>query len=959
MYTTTTMTEPPKTIPTTVVPVSVSTATTTTIPPSNSSTEDMDATIPTNSDVHLLEQVQALLQAADLLSQLAAMDTTVYQSTLSGQELGPGPPDAFRLQQSLDQIQRHWKLEDTPVPLLTRSIHRLHSGLTVLRAEADQQATEILSLQQQVTALLHNNGKLERDATRLHGKNEKLVMQLLHSKKEKRSLIGHVKDLFGKIRDSEQNRKELQEFNVLYKLQAHEQILLMQQTTNPRGRSDSNFSDADPRERSDSNFSNADALDFNSNTDDDDSSISSSVSSALVRDDSFGLGIGRIAALKLAIGTTDTERTLSTAATRSTASEDSSDSFSWWSGGSRTVVLSDPAAPYTLTFLRCTKIGLKIRAVPLDDAPKLPVHKGLLNDAILQGDKEHAVDGPTKPKETKKGFSLGFNLDSLLGKTPNAASEKRTAGEAKLGVAPGELGRIFVVSGYNDFDTDLNAKPAVGTRIIAIDGHVIDNVCTMETLTERLEECSGKRDADETGNCCTTFSVCFQNNPLTKKQRDWLGLPPKGPTIEVGTARELNEKDEAQPTLDNTGESMPKEDEAKATRLPGLFPFLKSNNGSTPPVTGSAEECVDDRVDAPITPPDQGFDKKGISSIPVPTNETIGDSKARGGSGVFPFWNMGHATALKESAGEKESINNEKSGEFGDPPAATTLTEESKAIGMMSFWKMGNSSAVVEKNRHLKTSNLKDSVDKPSNDQLDAESSTLDGANHETQVDTEEQLSQGAVENESTTNEKGDERDVPPATTTLTEESKATGMMSFWKMGSSSAVVEKNRHLKTSNLKDSVDKPSNDQLDAESSSLDCANHETQVGTEEQLSQGAVENESTTNEKGDECEVPSATTTTTTTEEEKSKVNSAVDEPQKPEEQAAVRIGMMSFWKMGSSRTIVGKNGQPITSDLKDGVGTPSGDQLDADLSTLDGNNHETQVDTEEQLSVNKDADASD
>jgi hypothetical protein len=48
----------------------------------------------------------------------------------------------------------------------------IHSGLTVLRAEVDQQATEIQSLQQQVTVLHHNNGNLERASTRWHGKNE-------------------------------------------------------------------------------------------------------------------------------------------------------------------------------------------------------------------------------------------------------------------------------------------------------------------------------------------------------------------------------------------------------------------------------------------------------------------------------------------------------------------------------------------------------------------------------------------------------------------------------------------------------------------------------------------------------------------------------------------------------------------------------------------------------------------
>jgi hypothetical protein len=262
---------------------------------------------------------------------------------------------------------------------LTRSIHRLHSGLTVIRAEADQQATEILSLQQQVTVLLHNNGKLERAATRLHGKNEKLVLQLLHNKKEKRSLIGHVKDLFAKIRDSEQHQKELQEFNVLYKLQAHEQILLMQQTTNQRGRTDSNFSDADPRERSDSNFSNADALDFNSNTDYDDD-CRRRPSRQPGEDDGFSFGYWSCGDQ---VG--DDGKRHGTAIVSSGYAgcvRDSNDSFfPGESGEMWTVILSDPAFS---TFLRAQDWVEDSRRSTRRRTQAIGT-QGLLNDAITPG----------------------------------------------------------------------------------------------------------------------------------------------------------------------------------------------------------------------------------------------------------------------------------------------------------------------------------------------------------------------------------------------------------------------------------------------------------------------------------------------------------------------------------------------------------------------------------------------
>jgi hypothetical protein len=181
-------------------------------------------------------------------------------------------------------------------------------------------------------------------------------------------------------------------------------------------------------------------------------------------------------------------------------------------------------------------------------------------------------------------------------------------------------------------------------------------------------------------------------------------------------------------------------------------------------------------------------------------------------------------------------------------------------------------------------------------------------------------------------------------------------MMSFWKLGTSSTVVEKNGQPKTSNLKDSVDKPSSDQLDADSSTHDGADKKTQVSTEEQASQGTAEKKSSATEECDELDAPAVTTSTI----EKPKANSDVHVQQKPEEPETERKGLF-FWNMGSSTAVVEKNGEPITPDLKGSVDKPSNDQLDAESSIFDGNNNKAQVVTEEQLSqgvigVDKDTD---
>jgi hypothetical protein len=259
---------------------------------------------------------------------------------------------------------------------------------------------------------------------------------------------------------------------------------------------------------------------------------------------------------------------------------------------------------------------------------------------------------------------------------------------------------------------------------------------------------------------------------------------------------------------------------------------------------------VKDIANVRTAPSDQCVDMKGDPPMSIPANATMGDSKARGGPSVFPFWKIGHTAALRDSAGEKESITNRKTDELDTLPATTTTTieEGSKAkfpvnapqkpeeqatakTGMLAFWKIGSSKS--------------------------------DGGNNKTQAATKEQLS---VEEKSSTNEKTNELDATPATTTTAteEESKAdsavdaiqkpeekattrrgnsdadapqkpeekakakTGMLAFWMMGSSSAVVEKKGQPMTSDLTYSVDNSFHDQLGSDSSAQDGDNSKTLV-----------------------------------------------------------------------------------------------------------------------------------
>jgi hypothetical protein len=664
---------------------------------------------PEGSSRAALEQVEALLQAADLLSQLAAMDTTVYQSSLTGQRPSNQQDthfsDAFGLQQSLDQLQRHWKLEDTPLPKLTRSIHRLHSGLAVLKFENDQQSTDIHSLRQQLIAQHQANRTLEASVIKLYGKNEKLVAKLQKKQHDKKSLIKYVKDFVRKAQDSEQQHKELQELNVAYKLQAHEQFLAQA-----------------GRERTasvDSNFSDADALNFSATiTDYDSSSVSSSTSSLLVTDE--GVATVKLAAVYVTIPTHD-DNVPPRCAVSEEESQDSNDTMhhSWWSNSSfvksKSKARSDVdllhqqqqqqlATPYTLEFPYQTKIGVKIRAVPLSDVlipEKVTQARGLLTDAVMELD-DCLPDGPVakqlidKKKDHASGFSMSFNFDSFLGNKGADKTLDSSRPSAVVGTAPGEVGRAFVVSGYNEFNTVRNIKPALGTRIISIDGHAIDSLWTIETLTERLATCSNKKTKVGAGAedaAASTFSVTFRSDPLTNKHRDLLGFPKVGAALD---ASELHETPNTT-TIESADSSSRTTEDVKANDKPSMFPFLKRGNTDALMQRDAATKMDTNHQDG-----NTGLD---TNTVDEGEDERV-DTKDRGGAMVFPFWKLGHSTTSGAPKDPLLEDENKEAPSNAEAPSANisakTLDKKPKVwSGGFSFWKLGPSGTVTSKDDEM------------------------------------------------------------------------------------------------------------------------------------------------------------------------------------------------------------------------------------------------------------------
>lgn len=164
------------------------------------------------------EEAQALLQALDVLSQLAAMDNADYHGTLTGRSSPVSINGVLQLEATLASIQKQWKLEQTPIPSLASSIQRLHSNLTTLQTESEKQNAEIL-------ALTKKNLILQKSVLVLQKRDKQQAAKLSKHREEKKTLLNQVKNYAQQAELAEIQQKELQDINAAYKMKAHEQLL--------------------------------------------------------------------------------------------------------------------------------------------------------------------------------------------------------------------------------------------------------------------------------------------------------------------------------------------------------------------------------------------------------------------------------------------------------------------------------------------------------------------------------------------------------------------------------------------------------------------------------------------------------------------------------------------------------------------------------------------------------------
>ena len=491
---------------------------------------------------------ESILDAISAIAKLAATDTSEYQTAV----LRRSPRNKTSLDESLhrlldEQTTNLMMNNGTPIASLTQSIHRFHSSIALLHQESDQQAAEIMSLQQTVVSLQKRNHALEQDVSALRGKNNKLVGKLKHRAQEKKCLVDHVKSFVRKAQASEQQQKELEEIREAYQLQTHENFLLHSNRSRAVS-ADSNLTDGlEFLDETETTYSSASSL----VTDEGVATLKLSATAAIIHPDNSSSG-----------------NTVSSYDSNTLCEEDS------------LYQLHSRPAPYTLSFPRGTKVGILIRSLPLESESRVSTqqhrkpNEDLTNALLEDCDQCDSSQAPESRPQHSNPFALKFNINPFHRSNNNNTSkgqknhQSSTDNHRRSDEQPRQA---HIVSGYSsDFDETRNTKPALGARIVAINNVPVPETCSLKDLLESLQA-NSKADLLEGDD--DTYTVTFRNDPLSLKERETLNISENDKEEEEKRSTDGEDGDNADTKTDDDGVV------AKDTKAGFHFGFMKFGQG--------------------------------------------------------------------------------------------------------------------------------------------------------------------------------------------------------------------------------------------------------------------------------------------------------------------------------------------------------------------------------------------
>jgi regulator of replication initiation timing len=172
------------------------------------------------------KKVRVFLEALDILTRLAAMDSVTYRKSIGAL---PGESSyscenfacASSLQKRYDELHSIWNFEDSPFPRLLESIHCFHSKCNQLESHVDQVLAENESLRVDLSSSESRIRRLEAAVEKLHKKKQRLKEKLHAHNTERASLLTKVRTY---VRDFKMH-DEADDQHFAKHLEAHERIM--------------------------------------------------------------------------------------------------------------------------------------------------------------------------------------------------------------------------------------------------------------------------------------------------------------------------------------------------------------------------------------------------------------------------------------------------------------------------------------------------------------------------------------------------------------------------------------------------------------------------------------------------------------------------------------------------------------------------------------------------------------
>lgn len=176
------------------------------------STNDKNEPSTSSASLHpqretIQEELETLLQGIELVSKLAAMDSSEYLNKTehtSCKVLGTKED----IQSRLDELQAKWTLEDTSLPSLVASIHRLQSNIGHLHQESTTFTSQMNEMHLSLSKFKSQNEKYKKVLKKLYVMNQKLVEKLRQKKKKSRQFIKTVQEFVSQKKQEELNTEE-------------------------------------------------------------------------------------------------------------------------------------------------------------------------------------------------------------------------------------------------------------------------------------------------------------------------------------------------------------------------------------------------------------------------------------------------------------------------------------------------------------------------------------------------------------------------------------------------------------------------------------------------------------------------------------------------------------------------------------------------------------------------------